>query len=47
MSQEEKRQAEEFIKNFSKLDYGDKRYIQGWIEAKSASQHEKQERKEA
>lgn len=48
MSQEEKKQAEEFIKNFSKLDHGDQRYVQGWVDAKASSQQEKQaERKEA
>ena len=47
MSQEEKKQAEEFIKNFSKLEHGDQRYVQGWVEAKAASQQEKKERKEA
>lgn len=41
MSQEEKKQAEEFIKNFSKLEHGDQRYVQGWVDAKAASQQEK------
>lgn len=47
MSQEEKKQAEEFIKDFSKLEHGDQRYVQGWVDAKAASQQEKKEQKEA
>ena len=46
MSQEEKKQAEEFIKNFSRLEHGDQRYVQGWVDAKAASQQDKKERKE-
>lgn len=47
MSAEEKQQAEEFITNFKKLDHADQRYVQGWVDAKAASQQEKNaERKE-
>lgn len=46
VSQEEKKQAEEFIKNFSRLEHGDQRYVQGWVDAKAASQQDKKERKE-
>lgn len=47
MGAEEKQQAEEFITNFKKLDHADQRYVQGWVDAKAASQQEKNvERKE-
>lgn len=45
MSAEEKQDAMEFITNFKKLEHGDQRYIQGWVDAKAASQQEKQEEK--
>ena len=41
MGQEEKLRIEQFIQNFEKLEPGDKRYIQGWVDAKAASQEEK------
>lgn len=46
MSQEDKIMAEEFMKNYSKLEKGDQRYVQGWVDAKAASRDEEQGRKE-
>lgn len=43
MSAEEKEKAMEFITNYQKLDHGDQRYVQGWVDAKAASQQEKRE----
>ena len=43
MSAEEKEKAMEFITNYQKLDHGDQRYVQGWGDAKAASQQEKRE----
>lgn len=43
MGAEDKQVAMEFITNFNKLDHGDKRYVQGWVDAKAASQQEKRE----
>ena len=40
MSQEEKLLAEEFMKNYSKLDKGDQKYIKGWVDAKADSRDE-------
>lgn len=37
MSKEEKMLAEEFMKNYSKLDKGDQKYIKGWVDAKADS----------
>lgn len=45
MSAEEKQDAMEFIENFKKLEHGDQRYIQGWVDAKAASQQEKLDEK--
>lgn len=40
MSAEEKQDAMEFIENFKKLEHGDQRYVQGWVDAKLATQQE-------
>ena len=37
MSQEEKLLEEEFLKNYSKLEKGDQKYIKGWVDAKADS----------
>ena len=45
MSQEEKQQAEQLMKNYCKLEKEDQRYVQGWVDAKASSRE--QEKKEA
>ena len=46
MSAEERQDTMKFITNFMKLEHGDQRYVQGWVDAKASSQQEKPERKE-
>lgn len=45
MSQEEKQNAEQLMRNYLKLERGDQRYVEGWVDAKAASRDE--EKKEA
>lgn len=46
MSQEEKLLAEEFMKNYSKLEKGDQKYIKGWVDAKADSREDEGKKKE-
>lgn len=42
MSEQQKKEAHMFAENFKKLNNGDRRYVEGWMDAKNDTNTEKE-----